>query len=182
MKTVLMLADGFELCEAMITVDLFRRANVEIHTVSINETVSVTSAQKVELKADYVLKDVTISDYDCVILPGGLPGTYHLEECNELINEIKQMANGDKFICAICAAPSILGHLGLLEGKHYTCYPGWEDDSYKGTHDPLPAVQDGHIVTGRGMGCTIEFALKILSNVLTEEKIDELKKGIQFNH
>ncbi len=179
MKTAILLADGFELCEALITVDLFRRAKVEIDLVSI-DTLHVTSAQKVEVVCDKVLQEVDLNAYECLILPGGLPGTHNLEHCEDVVKAVSLHASMGKLVCAICAAPSILGHLGLLEGKQYTCYPGWEDEGYLGTYTKADCVKDGNVITGRGMGCTIAFACCILEEIIGVEKVLELKRGIQF--
>lgn len=183
MKTAIFLGEGFETCEAMITVDLLRRAKLVIDMVSISNDLEVTSSHGIKIKADYVLQEVDLDAYDAYILPGGLNGTRNLEACTPLKDALMKANQGGKLICAICAAPSILGHLGLLEGKTFTCFPNFEEDGYKGNYDNhVMAVKDGNIITGCGMGGTIEFARTILKELVSDDVLVAVENGIQYEH
>lgn len=181
-KCAIFLADGFEDCEGMITIDILRRGRVSIDTVSMNDSLQVHTSHGVTLQADKLFKDVNTEDYDVLILPGGKVGTANLEK-NERLKEalVKHCENG-KLTCAICAAPSILGHLGLLKGKNYTCFPEFEDKSYGGQYQMELAVKDGNIITARGMGATIEFARLILKQLVSDEMMRKVEYGMQYEH
>jgi 4-methyl-5(b-hydroxyethyl)-thiazole monophosphate biosynthesis len=182
MKCLIFLADGFEDCEAMITVDMLRRGGVTIDTVTINDTHEVKASHGVTVLADRTLKDTDPSDYDVLILPGGKAGTKHLEEDERVIRAIRKHTDAGRLMCAICAAPSILGHMGILNGKKYTCFPSFKDDSYGGDYQMELAVTDGNLITGRGMGATIEFARQILMKLVDEKTLRHVEYGIQYEH
>lgn len=182
MKSAIFLAEGFETCEALITVDLFRRANKEIDMVSITDDYVVKSSQNVLIQADKLFKDICLSDYEVLILPGGKLGTQNLENFTPLTKGIQEHYESGKMVCAICAAPSIFGHLGILENKHFTCFPGFEEDGFHGTYEHKLAVKDQNVITGRGMGATVEFAFLILRQWLDEEQMKQLQFGIQYEH
>lgn len=182
MKAAIFLAEGFETCEGLITIDVLRRGKVQIDTYSINESKDVKSSQNVVIQADDVLSNCHPEEYDVLILPGGKLGTKNLEENNQIKTMMKNHYEAGKLTCAICAAPSILGHLGILEGRHYTCFPDFDDASYNGTYEMELAVQDGNVITGRGMGATIEFARLILENLISEEEMKNVEWGMQYEH
>ena len=180
-KCALFLADGFETCEAMITLDLLRRGGLDLDTVSMNETAEVTSSQRVRMFADRVFADTDPGDYDVLILPGGKVGTANLEANDALKAAVKKHFEAGRLTCAICAAPSILGHMGILKGKNYTCFPDFDAD-YGGSFQIELAVTDGTLITGRGMGATIEFARHILKKLVSEETLRKVENGIQYEH
>jgi protein deglycase len=180
-KCAIFLADGFETCEGLIVIDLLRRAGITIDMISMNDTLSVTTSQNVVLNADKLYKDVNVSDYDVLILPGGKVGTKNLETCESLKKSLKEHFESGKLTCAICAAPSIFGHLGMLQGKNYTCFPDF-DDAYGGTYQQELAVTDGNLITARGMGATLEFAREILKQLIDEEGMKKVQHGIQYEH
>lgn len=181
-KCAIFLADGFEECEGLITVDMLRRAGITIDTISMNETDEVTTSHKIRLHADRLFRDTDIAGYDVLILPGGKLGTENLEKSEELKQYLVSWFNQGKLIAAICAAPSIFGHLGLLKGKHYTCFPDFYSAKYEGIYEMEPAVTDGNIITGRGMGATVEFARMILRQLVDEETIRNVEYGMQYEH
>lgn len=165
------LADGFEEIEAITTVDMIRRAGVEISTVAVTEDKSLTvkGAHGIPVVADMHIDDCTKNDdLTGVFLPGGMPGTTNLDESTQVRDLIKYCANNDKYIFAICAAPSVLGHMGLLEGKKATCYPGFESELTGAVCCDEPAVQDDKIITGKGPGATVSFAKLIISELVSE--------------
>jgi len=168
MKTIIFLAEGFETCEALITVDMFRRASLTITTCSITNSTKVKSAHNVVIETDTIIDNINPNDYQCLILPGGMPGTLNLKANKTLASIINKFNKENKLICAVCAAPTILGALGILENKNATCYPGYEKECLNAKMVNQPTVKDGNIITGKSMGTTIEFAANII------------KKGIQY--
>lgn len=182
MKAAIFLAEGFETCEGLITIDVLRRGKVQIDTYSITDSKQVRSSQNVVVQADDVLQNCKDEDYDVLILPGGKLGTKNLEENERICTMMKKHFDAGKLTCAICAAPSILGHLGILEGRRYTCFPDFNDSSYNGTYEMELAVQDGNVITGRGMGATVEFARTILRNLISEEEMMNVEWGMQYEH
>ena len=182
MKCAIFLAKGFEDCEAMITIDMLRRAGVPVDTVSITDDLPVCASHGVTVLADRCWKDIQPESYDVLILPGGKVGTENLEAFTPLMDALKNHFDQGKLTCAICAAPSILGHLGMLKGKHYTCFPSFASDAYKGEYEMELAVEDGNVITGRGMGATIEFARKIIRRLTDETTMQKLEYGMQYEH
>lgn len=180
-KCAIFLADGFETCEGLITIDMLRRGGVEIDMISMNDTLTVTTSQNVILQAEKLYKDVNLDEYDVLILPGGKVGTANLESSDSLKQAIQKHYEEGKLTCAICAAPSIFGHLGILKGKKYTCFPDFDGD-YDGEYQMELAVSDGNLVSGRGMGATIEFAREILKKIVDEETLQKVEKGMQYEH
>ena len=174
-------ADGFEEIEGLTVVDILRRAGVEVITVSIMGKKTIVGAHKITLEADEVFEDCNFSDGDMFVLPGGMPGTLHLGEHQYLAELLKKADQEKKGIAAICAAPSVLGDLGLLKGKKATCYPGFEERLTGASTTTDQVVTDGHITTSRGMGTAIPFALELVTRMCGKEKADELAKGIIYN-
>lgn len=181
-KCAIFLADGFEECEGLITVDMLRRAGLTIDMISMNDDLNVTTSHGIHLSADRMMSDFREDDYDILILPGGKVGTQNLEKSEELKNHLLSFDKQGRPVAAICAAPSILGHLGILKGKHYTCFPGFRDDAYEGTYEMELSVVDGNIITGRGMGATIEFSRNIIRYLTDEETLKKVEYGMQYEH
>ena len=179
-KVALFLADGCEEIEALTVVDLLFRAGIPCDTVSINETAAVTSSHNVKITADCVIGDLDFEAYDMLVLPGGMPGTLNLEACSVLTKQVKKFYSQGKMIAAICAAPSIFGHLGLLEGKHATCNPGFRAELEKSGAilSKAPVVKDGNIITSQAMGTAISFGLCIVAHYLGQEAADSLEAKI----
>ena len=172
------LADGFEEMEAITPIDMMRRANLDVRTISITNRRNVVGAHQIEVMADDIFDTQTFDDAEMLVLPGGMPGTLHLHNHEALCEMLRQHNAAGKWIAAICAAPSILGDLGLLDGKHATCYPGFEShlaQSYTGTY-----VECSHnIITGRGAGVAIPFAHALISALAGKETADKVKAEIQ---
>ena len=182
MKCAIFLAKGFEDCEGMITIDMMRRAGIPIDSVSITDDLIVETSHGVRLFADKIWKEIDPSGYDVLILPGGKVGTMNLDGFEPLKNALKAHFDSGKLTCAICAAPSVLGHLGILNGKHYTSFPAFASDSYGGIYENELAVEDGNVITGRGMGATIEFARLIIRRLTDDETMRRLEYGMQYEH
>jgi 4-methyl-5(b-hydroxyethyl)-thiazole monophosphate biosynthesis len=181
MKSAIFLADGFEDCEGLITVDMLRRGKQEIDTVSMNDTCEVHTSHGVTMLADKVFSEIDPAYYDILILPGGKRGVVNLEKSEPLKKILLKHFNEGKLTCAICAAPSLLGHIGILKGRKYTCFPGFEEDSFDGEYQMELAVEDGSLITGRGMGATIEFARTILKKT-APEVLKDVEYGMQYEH
>lgn len=161
-KAYIFLANGFEEIEAITPIDVLRRAEIETVTVSITDAKRVTGAHAITIEADITLSQLNVADADLLLLPGGMPGTKHLGECEPLLELLSSHAQSGRLTAAICAAPSILGMLGLLNGKEATCYPGWEDKLTGALFAKEPWIVDGNIVTGRGAGSAMAFSLKLV--------------------
>ncbi|MEF9967519.1 MAG: DJ-1/PfpI family protein [Longicatena sp.] len=180
MKTAIFCANGFEECEALLVVDLLRRANMEIDIISMNDTLEVKSSHNVTITADDCFIDTNFHEYDVLVLPGGMPGTKNLQDNERLKTIIKKHNEQNKLICAICAAPSILGQLGLLQNKNATCFPTFKDKCIGANLIDDTVVQDGNIITGVGLGAAIEFACKIIENCIGKEEADKILTQIQM--
>ena len=176
MKTLIIILDGLEECEALVTYDLLYRAGIEVDLVSNKE--EITSSHNVTIKTHKLFDQIDYRQYDCLVLPGGMPGTKHLEE-NETVQEmIDYFVKENKLIAAICAAPSILLHKGLLENDKFICFPGFES-GYKPKED-VKCVKDNNFITAKGLGAAFEFSYAIISTLLDEEKAKEVLSKTQF--
>lgn len=180
MKTAIFFANGFEECEGLITVDLLRRADIDVDIISINQDLQVISSHQVKINCDEVLTNIDASQYDAFILPGGKVGKDNLEQSNVLMEMLKKHIEQNKLVCAICAAPSILGHAGYLKGKHFTCFPGFEEDGFQGYYHQDPVIQDGQLITGKSMGNAIVFAGQIIEALRDPKARQEVFDGIYY--
>ena len=172
------LADGFEEIEALTPVDVFRRAGLDTLTVSITEKHTVVGSHGIAVSADALLADTDLSDADLLLLPGGMPGTKHLAACKPLCDAVVAQANAGKPVAAICAAPSVLGGLGLLNGKEAVCYPGFEGALTGATVSAKKVVRNGNIVTAAGMGVALDFSLECLCLLGYCEKAAAIRKSV----
>lgn len=179
-KVYTFLADGCEMVEALAVVDVLRRAGIETVTVSVNGKREILSSHKVLIMADTLFEDNNYEDADVLFLPGGMPGTRNLEAHKELSSLLKKHFEQEKILTAICAAPSVYGHLGFLKGKKATCYPGFEKDLSGAEYVPDRVVKDGNIITGRGMGTAIDLGLKLVEVLVSRQKADDIAKAIQY--
>lgn len=179
MKTIyVFLADGFEEIEALGTVDILRRAGLHVITVSVMGRELVESAHKVSVMSNGVFNSYSFEDADMLVLPGGMPGASNLKEHQGLGELLKKFAVAEKPLAAICAAPMVLGYLGLLKGKKATCYPGFETFLTGADYTGAMVEKDGEIITGKGPGATFLFALAIVKRFCGKEKVQELKEGM----
>ncbi|MBQ8391051.1 MAG: DJ-1/PfpI family protein [Clostridia bacterium] len=173
------LADGFEEIEALAPLDIMRRANIDVLTVGVTGEY-VTGSHNITVKADVLPEKVDYSILDCVILPGGLPGTTNLEKDTRVQSAIDYANENNKLICAICAAPSILGHKGLLDGKEATCYPGFEDSFKDGKYMKQSVVKSDNFITSDGMGSAYKFGFAITAELTSKEVADKIREQIQY--
>ena len=180
-KLGIFLANGCEECEALTVVDLVRRAGLTIDMISIYEEEEVTSSHKVIFRTDTTIASADLDSYDGIILPGGMPGTLNLGANPDVVRTIKRFASEKKLVAAVCAAPTVLGENGLLEGRKATCYPGMEDKLTGARFVTDPVAVDGSIITSRGLGTTIPFAAAIIAHFLGQEKADAVLSQIVYN-
>ena len=172
------LADGFEIIEALAPVDMLTRAGVDVKTVGVTGEL-VTSSCGVSVATDMTIDEFGFYGVEAIILPGGMPGTLNLENNADVQKAIDNAVNINVPVCAICAAPSILGHKGLLSGKEATCFPGFENALEGAELSESYVVCDGNFITARGAGVCIDFGLEIVKKLKGEEKADEIRKSIQ---
>ncbi len=181
MKGLLILSDFCEDLEALGTRALLKRAQIEIDTVTYNETKEITTAFGLNVKVDYHMDEVDLDDYGFLVIPGGKYVAMIIESDTRIKSLAKIFETEDKMIAAICAGPRFLGEMGILENKQYTIYKGLQEESYKGIYkEELKAVTDGKIITGRGAGATIEFALEIIAFVKSKDTAKQIKNSILF--
>ena len=179
LKGIALLATGFEDLEAFGTIALLRRAGIEIDLSSTNN--QVTGKYGLTVNSDVTLDQVSFKDYQFLFLPGGMPGVNNLYQEEQVINLIKDFSKNNKLITAICAAPSILGKMGLLKDEPFTCYPGFEKDCIGGNYRDVPVIVSEHMITGRAAGSVHDFALAIIERIKGQEVMKQVKEAIFFD-
>lgn len=174
------LADGFEEVEALAPADLLRRAGLEVALVGVGGK-TITGSHGISVVCDICDSDITLdSDVDAIILPGGMPGTINLENSSVVQSAIDFAADNEKLICAICAAPSVLGHKGILKGKTAICFPGFEKDLEGANISESFVCRDGNTITAKGMGSAVEFGLRIVEYFKGPETAEKLGASLQI--
>ena len=179
-KICVFLAEGMEEIEALTVVDICRRAELDTKTVSITDDRMVTSSHGITVQADMVFSEVDFEQADMIVLPGGMPGTLNLEACEPLMKKVEEFDKAGKYIAAICAAPSIFGHKGILEKRNACCYPSFESHLTGAVVSRNPVEVSEHVITSRGMGTAIEFALQIVACMKGQECADAVKEAIIY--
>lgn len=175
------LAEGFEEIEALTVVDVLRRGELKVKTVSFEETLEVIGRSGISVKADILFSEINKADYqegEMLVLPGGQPGTDNLMKNQELMESIREFNLGGKYIAAICAAPMILGELGILSGKKATIYPGMESYLKQGEYKDQAVVIDGNVITSQGPATAMEFALELVGILKGNAAKEEVAKGL----
>ena len=178
-KIYVCMADGLEEVECLAVVDILKRGGMEVEQASMTGNPLVIGSHNIRILADSLWNAEAALTCDGIFLPGGMPGTKHLSEHPELGNVLVKMLEDGKFVCAICAAPSVLGKYHILEGKKATCYPGWESALSGAEIVNAGVVRDGNVITGRGLGFAIDEGLEILKAMVDEETSEKIKKAIQ---
>ena len=178
-NVIVFLAAGFEEIEALTTVDLLRRAGMEVKMASVMDSRGVIGSHNIFVRADIMAADADFAATDLVVLPGGTVGTQNLGKSDIVKEQAKAFAAG-KHVAAICAAPTVLAELGLLDGKKAVCYPGLDNKMGGALMQDAPAVVDGNIITGRSAGGAIPFALEIIRQMLGEDAMNKIKDEIVF--
>ena len=179
-KIAVFFADGCEEIEGLTVVDMLRRANLDVVSVSITGSREVHGSHNITFFADTVYEEVSADTFYGIVLPGGAVGTEHLGAHEGVTAAVKTFAAQGKLVAAICAAPSVLGACGVLQGKRATCHPGWEVKLPGAITCEESAVVDGNIITSRGMGTSIDFSLAIIKAFASEEVLAQVKKGIVY--
>lgn len=179
-RVLVPLAQGCEEVEAVTIIDLLRRAKIEVISAGLDDQ-PVTASRGVRLIPDATLNEALRQEFDMVVLPGGMPGAVNLNNDPRIKTLLKDMAAKDKYVCAICAAPFVLGEAGLLAGKAATSYPGFVDkmDLPGTTYKDDPVVRDGKVITSRGPGTAMDFALELIETLAGKAKRDEVEAGLQ---
>ena len=179
-KVLIFLVDGFEEIEAMAPIDLLRRAGIIVDTVSINEDNQVTSSRKIRVLTDKTIDEINFENYEMIVLPGG-PGTENYMKSEKLLEKLKEFSINRK-LGAICAAPTILSALGILNGKQAICFPACEPDLIKDGAIIVnqDVVKDNNIITSRGAGTAIDFSLTLIEELLGKDKSQEIKEQILY--
>lgn len=175
------LADGFEEIEGLTVVDILRRAGVQVDTVSITGDKTIHGSHQIDVQADFLFEEMDFSQVDMLVLPGGMPGTRYLMEHKGLRGLLAAHYEQGQYIAAICAAPSVFGGLGFLKGRKACCYPSFEDKLEGAEVVEDKVCVDGHVITSRGMGTAIPFALKLAALLCGEEKAEEIGRSIIFS-
>ena len=178
-RVLVPLAQGCEELEAITIIDLLRRAGIEVISAGLDAE-TITASRGVKIIPDTDLESALKDDYEMIVLPGGLPGADHLGNDNRLKSALKKMANDNKYIAAICAAPRVLANVGVLDGKTVTSYPGILDEPELSgiTLSDEAVVRDGKVITSRGPGTAMDFALELIEVLLGKDKRDEVETGL----
>jgi 4-methyl-5(b-hydroxyethyl)-thiazole monophosphate biosynthesis len=182
-KVYVFLADGFEDVEALIPVDVLRRGGVEVVTVSVTgESQVVETAHRVQVVADAMFEDCDFSDADLLFLPGGMPGASNLNSHEGVRRALMAQHQAGRRVAAICAAPLVLGGLGILRGKRATCYPGFEQTLEGATYTAELCTVDGLVTTGEGPAAAFPFAYALLTQLVSQEVSDQIAEGMRYKH
>ena len=174
------LANGFEETEAVVPIDILRRAGFDVKLISNTDELLVTSSHGVTIKADTTFDETDFNDAEMLFLPGGMPGTKNLDAHAGLCELLQDSAEKGVKLAAICAAPSVFGNLGLLNGKEATCYPGFEDQLMGASVSENPVVVSDNFITARGAGVAMKFALKLVEVLKGKKIAEELAAAIIY--
>nr|WP_314637858.1 DJ-1 family glyoxalase III [uncultured Oribacterium sp.] len=184
-KVLAFFAEGTEEIECLMVVDILRRAGVSVELIAVAPENLVKGSHQITILCDKNISELSENDFsasDLLFLPGGIPGVPHLEENKSLLDALEKQFQAGKDLAAICAAPGIFGRLGFLKEQDFTCYPGFEEgiSGVEGAKWSGKAVEVGkQIITGRGMGVALDFALALVERLESAEKAAQLKKGVQ---
>lgn len=171
---------GFEEIEALTVVDLLRRVKIEVDMVSVTGEKVVMGSHNIGVNMDMLLAEEDFDALDAIVLPGGLKGTEMLENTEPLMKQVERFFENGKLVCAICAAPTILGHKGILNGKKACCYPGMEEELLEAKVSMDSVSVDGNVITSRGMGTSFDFALAIIEKLLSKEEAVAIAKKVVY--
>lgn len=172
------LAEGFEEIEAITPVDMLRRAEISTLTVSISDSKIVKGAHGIAIEADLSFEEVDFTTAKAIVLPGGLPGSTNLAQHEGLLQAIKAQYDAQKWVCAICAAPTVLSKAGILEGKNVTCYPSFETYMPEINHSSETVIVDQNIITSKGPATAAAFAMEMIERFVSKEKATEVASGM----
>lgn len=177
----ILLGDGFETVEALTPADLLRRAGVDVALVGIHGK-TVVSGQNITVQADITLDEVQFDEMEMLVLPGGLGGVDNIHKSIPAITLIQKAAEQGLWVAAICAAPTVLAHLGLLDRRNAIVYPGMEEDMYSAVVKVgRKVVKDGRFITGQAAGSSFDFALKLIEVLRGKEVSEQVRMGVHYN-
>jgi len=178
MRVLVPLAAGFEEIEAVTIIDILRRGQIDVTTAGVDGTL-ITGSHEIKINTDTSIENIDISLFSSIVLPGGMPGSKNLQKSDILNGYIENVITKGGILGAICAAPIVYGAQGILKNKSVTCYPGFEEELLGAKYLEEPVVVDGNIITGRGPGCAIPFALKLVEIYKSIDASDSIKKAMQ---
>ena len=183
MNVIVFSADGFEEVEALTVVDYLRRVKqITVHMVAIGDSFQVSGSHHIEVKADKQIADLSQLDaYEAVIIPGGMPGAANLRDDQRVVKIVREMNAAGKLVAAICAGPIVLEKAKIIDGKKVTSYPGFEKDLPNSIYQEDAVVRDGNIITSRGPGKAVDFALEIVKVLAGEKEAETLRKNILYD-
>ena len=176
----IMLADGFEEAEALVPCDILRRSGLETLLVTVKEEKKVTGSHGISVECDITAEEMKLEEMAMLLLPGGKKGVDNLDEYMKIDELLNYTKDKNRYFAAICAAPSILGKRGFLEGKKATCYPGFEKYLLGAKFTSKKVVIDGNIITASGAGAAYEFAFSIVETLCGKEKAKDIKNEIRY--
>lgn len=179
-KVCVFFAEGYEEIEALTVVDILRRGKIDVDMVSVTGERKVTGSHQITVEMDKLLEEVDFEKTDMIVLPGGMPGTKGLEATEALMNQLDAFYEKGKYIAAICAAPSIFGHRGILKGRAACSYPTFESHLEGAEVSKEPVTVSDNVITSRGMGTAIPFGLKLLELFVGKEAALQMKEAIVF--
>jgi 4-methyl-5(b-hydroxyethyl)-thiazole monophosphate biosynthesis len=177
-KAFVHFAEGFEEIEALTVVDVLRRAEIPTIMVSVTGKLDVTGSHGIQVQTDLLFENADFSEAEILILPGGMPGTKNLNAHSGLRDKLKTFNESKKKLAAICAAPMVLGQLNILNGKKAVCFPGYENDLIGASLLYDPAIKSDNVITGRGAGAALNFALEIVADLKGKPIADKLAKAM----
>lgn len=183
MNVIVFLAAGFEEVEALTVVDYLRRVKqITVDMISVGDSLQVLGSHHIEVKADKKIAELSNLDaYDAVIIPGGMPGAANLRDDQRVVKIISEMNEAGKLVAAICAGPIVLEKAKVIDGKKVTSYPGFEKDLPHSIYQTDAVVKDGNIITSRGPGKAVDFALELVTLLAGEKEAENLRKNILYD-
>jgi 4-methyl-5(b-hydroxyethyl)-thiazole monophosphate biosynthesis len=179
-KVYILLAEGFETVEALSIADACKRCKVEYRLISTTDNIHVTSSHGVEVIAHQLMKDTDFNDGNVLVLPGGYPGYINLSESAEVGTLVKRYYNSNKYVAAICGAPYVLKVNGIAKDRHITYHHSIKDEMSDYQYTGEKATIDGNLITGRGAGCSFDFAIVIMKQITNDEAVQHLIKGLEL--
>lgn len=183
MNIIVFLAPGFEEVEALTVVDYLRRVKpIQVEMVAIGDSLQVSGSHHIEVKADKQIDDLSdLSAYEAVIIPGGMPGAANLRDDQRVIKIVREMNAAGKLVAAICAGPIVLEKAKIIDGKKVTSYPGFEKELLNSIYQETAVVKDGNIITSRGPGKAVDFALELVTVLVGAKEAETLRKNILYD-